>query len=248
MSWVHAVIDVPAGAHARTAEFWARALGWSAGTPWPTHPELQSFEPPSGAPYIHLQRIAALPRVHVDVESDSPAATVEHALELGAELVAEQDRWHTLSSPGELPFCVLPASTHEAPQPTTFGDGHHARMVQVCIDSPLPVHAAEVAFWRALLPGRWVTSPAAEFAGKWHDDAGSPLQLLFQQLDETSGPVRAHLDQGTDNLPAEVRRLVGLGATEIGAGRGWHVLHDVAGLAFCVTQNSPAQSRYRDIA
>jgi hypothetical protein len=43
------------------------------------------------------------------------------------------------------------------------------------------VHAAEVAFWRALLPGRWAASPAAEFAGKWHDDAGSPIQLLFQK-------------------------------------------------------------------
>jgi hypothetical protein len=109
------------------------------------------------------------------------------------------------------------------------------------------VHATEVAFWRTLLPGRWATSSADEFAGKWHDDAGAPLQLLFQQIDETSGPVRAHLDQGTDDLPAEVRRLVSLGADDVGPGRGWHVLRDIAGLPFCVTVNSPKQTRYRDL-
>jgi len=59
-----------------------------------------------------------------------------------------------------------------------------------------------VTFWRALLPGRWVDSSAPEFAGKWRDDAGSPLQLLFQELGEPEGLVRAHLDLGTDDLDA----------------------------------------------
>jgi hypothetical protein len=102
-------------------------------------------------------------------------------------------------------------------------------------------------FWRTLLPGRWVTSPAPEFAGKWHDDAGSPLQLLFQQLDETSGPVRADLHQKTDDLAAEVRRLLSLGAAHVGPALGWQVLHDVPRLPFCVTANSPAQTRYCDL-
>lgn len=120
-------------------------------------------------------------------------------------------------------------------------------MVQICIDSPRAVHDREVTFWRALLSGRWVSSSAREFAGKWHDDAGSPLQLLFQRLDEASGPVRAHLDHGTDDLPAEVRRMLDLGTRDVGPGRGWHVLQDPAGMVFCVTGNSPAQTRYRDL-
>ena len=74
-------------------------------------------------------------------------------------------------------------------------------MVQVCIDSPASVHEQEVAFWRALLSGRWVAPADEEFAGKWHDDAGSPLQLLFQRLDEPRGSVRAHLDHGTTTAP-----------------------------------------------
>jgi hypothetical protein len=120
-------------------------------------------------------------------------------------------------------------------------------MVQVCIDSPAAAHERETAFWRALLPGRWVDSAAPEFAGKWHDDAGSPLQLLFQRLDEPDGAVRAHLDHGTDDVAAEVRRLVGLGADDLGSGRGWHRLRDLAGLPFCVTGNSPGYGGRRDI-
>ena len=105
----------------------------------------------------------------------------------------------------------------------------------------------EVAFWRGLLPGRWVDSPSPEFAGKWHDDAGTPIQLLLQRLDEPDGPVRAHLDLGTDDLPAEVRRLLALGATDVGPGRGWHVLRDVNGQPFCVTPNSPDRTLHRDL-
>jgi hypothetical protein len=83
--------------------------------------------------------------------------------------------------------------------------------------------------------------------GKWHDDAGSPLQLLFQRLDEDAGPVRAHLDLGTDDREAEVRRLVALGATDVAPGRGWQVLRDPLGQLFCATENSPEQTRRRDL-
>ena len=135
--------------------------------------------------------------------------------------------------------------------PVAWPDGHRTRLVQVCVDSPADVHDDEVAFWRSLLGGRWVPSPSAEFSGKWHDDEGGPLQLLFQRLDEPTGPVRAHLDLGSDDLPAEVRRLVDLGATDVGGeateARGWHVLRDPAGLPFCVTANSPDATRHRDL-
>jgi hypothetical protein len=247
MPWLHAVIDVPADLQVATADFWAQALGWPLGAPWPGHPELHSFEPSDGRSYLHLQQTDEAPRVHLDVESDRPDATVSRAVDLGAELVREHDRWRTLLSPGGLPFCVVESGEHEPPAPPTWPDGHRSRLVQVCIDSPVAVHDGEVSFWRALLPGRWVSSPAPEFAGKWHDDAGSPLQLLFQKLDEQNGPVRAHLDHGTDDLPSEVRRLRDLGAVDIGPGRGWHVLRDPANLAFCATENSPAQTRHRDI-
>lgn len=247
MSWVHAVIDVPADLHQTSADFWSHVLGWPLGDSWDGHPELRSFEPPAGGHYVHLQRISGPARVHIDVEATDPARIVARAVKLGALLEAESETWRTLRSPGGLPFCVLAARERDAPGPTVFDDGHRTRLVQVCIDSPRAVHATEVAFWKALVPGRWVRSPDPEFAGKWHDDDGSPIQLLFQQLDEVGGRVSAHLDLGTDDLPSDVRRLSELGATVVGPGRGWCVLRDPAGHLFCVTLNSPEQTRIRDL-
>lgn len=247
MTWLHAVVDVPSDRMEAAASFWAGASGWELGAPWPGHDELRSFEPPDGEAYVHLQRIDGPPRVHLDVESRDPDEAVALALELGASVVGQQDRWRTLRSPGGLLFCVLAAADHRSPEPVTWADGHRSRLVQVCIDSPASAHDAEVAFWRAVLGGRWVDSPAPEFAGKWHDDAGSPLQLLFQKLDEPSGAVRAHLDQGTDDLEAEVRRLRDLGADDLGPGRGWHVLRDPTGLVFCATRNSPGSVHRREL-
>jgi hypothetical protein len=100
MAWLHAVIDVPDDLHATTASFWGRVLGWPAGEPWDGHPELSSFEPPGGTPYLHLQRIGGPARVHVDVESPTPDDTVARAVDLAAELVAEHDSRQTLRSPG----------------------------------------------------------------------------------------------------------------------------------------------------
>jgi hypothetical protein len=247
MAWLHAVIDVPLDQHSATANFWEDALGWQLGPPWPGHSELRSSAPPLRTPYVHLQLIDGAPRVHLDLESEDPDRTMGRAVDLGAQFVGNHNRWRTLQSPGGLPFCVLRPQEHQPPEPVTWPDGHRARMVQVCIDSPQAAHDREVAFWRVLLAGRFVGSSAREFAGKWHDDAGSPLQLLFQRLDEPDGPVRAHLDHGTDDVPVEVRRLLDLDASDVGPGRGWHVLRDPAGLTFCVTENSPALTRLRDI-
>lgn len=252
MPWLHAVLDVPDDSYEPFAGFWSAALGWPPGEPWRDHPELRSFVPPQGRSYVHLQRIEGPPRVHLDVEADDGAddgaATVRRAQELGAELVGGNGEWQTLHSPGGLPFCVVPPGAHEPPGPVAWPEGHRSRLVQVCVDSPMAAHDQEVAFWRAFLPGRWADGRSPEFTGKWHDDAGSPVQLLFQRLEEPDGPVRAHLDLGTDDLEGEARRLLALGADDIGPGRGgWWALRDPGGLAFCATRNSPETTRLRDI-
>jgi len=243
------VIDVPAGLHASSARFWEQALGWPLADLWPGHPELRSFEPEDGAAYVHLQQIKGPPRVHVDVECEDAPASIEAAVAGGAEVMGRFERWVALRSPGGLPFCVLRAQARPAPAPVQWPSGHRSRLVQVCVDSPTTRRDAELAFWRGLLPGRWVDyTVSREFAGKWHDDAGSPLQLLFQRLDEPDGDVRAHLDLGTDGQPAEVSRLLELGASDVGLDHGgWHVLRDPAGLPFCVTQDSPERTTHRDL-
>jgi hypothetical protein len=87
----------------------------------------------------------------------------------------------------------------------------------------------------------WSASDAEEFAGKLYPPSGSSVQLLFQRLgdDDAGTTVRAHIDLGTDDLEADAQRLVELGATRIGPGRGWVALRDPTGLVFCTTGNSP---------
>jgi predicted enzyme related to lactoylglutathione lyase len=63
--------------------------------------------------------------------------------------------------------------------------------------------------------------------------------LAFQQVeDPTPGKNKVHLDFSTDDVEAEVARLVELGATETGRNSfgdfGWVVLADPDGNAFCV--------------
>ena len=69
----------------------------------------------------------------------------------------------------------------------------------------------------------------------------SPVQLLIQQLgdDDGLGVVRAHLDLGTDDIAAEVRRVEALGARQLWPGHGFVALQDPIGLPFCVSGNDP---------
>jgi predicted enzyme related to lactoylglutathione lyase len=62
--------------------------------------------------------------------------------------------------------------------------------------------------------------------------------LAFQQVaDPTPGKNKVHLDFSTDDVEAEVARLVGLGATRVDVGQrdvDWVVLADPEGNEFCV--------------
>ena len=47
---------------------------------------------------------------------------------------------------------------------------------------------------------------------------------------------RVHFDIESDDVEAEVARLKGLGATEIGRAGTWVVLRDPVGVVFCVVE------------
>ena len=121
-------------------------------------------------------------------------------------------------------------------------------MVQVCVDSPVAAHDEEVAFWRAFLPGRWVDSVRASSPASGTTTPG--LLSSCSSSDWTSrtagpGAPRPGLGRPRDRGP----QALDLGADDIGRGRGgWWTLRDPAGLAFCVTLNSPEhKSQHRNI-
>jgi hypothetical protein len=60
--------------------------------------------------------------------------------------------------------------------------------------------------------------------------------------DDPADVARAHIDIGTDDIRAEVERVVRLGATIESERAGISVLRDPLGLPMCVTGNSPEVS------
>ena len=206
--------------------------------PGRTSRDLCSFEPPDGDAYVHRQVGDHGPRIHLDFEVDDIAAETERLRGLGATVRERTTGLQVLGSPGGLPFCLLARRQRVRPGAVDLG-GHRSRLVQVCIDSPHGRHEDEVGFWRAATGGRWVPIDSPEFAGKLYLDQG-PVQLLLQRLgSEPSGPTRAHIDLGSDDIQAEVDRVVSLGAERLWPGDGWYALRDPTGLVFCVTGNSP---------
>jgi hypothetical protein len=243
ISWVHAFIDVPAAQIADTQRFWSSATGGVVTSPWEGHPEFVSLQPPTGAAYVHVQRIDGDPRVHIDLATDQVDDEAARLVELGAERVERFRWWQVMTSPGGLPFCLCEDPSRARPDPITWPDGHRSRVAQVCLDIPAASYDTEVLFW--INATGWTTegSNRAEFESLVPPPS-SPVKLLLQRLgeDDTRSETSAHIDLGTDDRSAEIDRLVGLAAIDVEQPPnpgGWHVLEDPAGLRFCVTGRPP---------
>jgi hypothetical protein len=127
------------------------------------------------------------------------------------------------------------------PAPAAFPGVRRSRVYQVCLDIPGPRFESEADGWARLSGGRVeVLDRRPEFAWLRVPGGPRPLDVLLQRLDSSDGPVGAHLDVGTPDRAAEVRRHLALGATPISDEEFWTVLADPAGLPYCVTDRDPA--------
>jgi hypothetical protein len=259
IEWVDAFVDVPERSAADFRAFWSAVTGWPESSPRGDRGQFRSLLPGpvrASRAYLRMQELAGLPRVHLDlvaagvnresgVDVDSALATRADALvALGAAPVAALDCVQILTSPAGQVFCLV---TDDEPRGTgpregwaqTWPDGHRSRFAQVCLDVPPAAYDVELAFWTAVTG--WTPHPSAlpEFT-HLRSPGGVPLQLLVQRLADPAAPVGAHLDLAADNIPAEVARLLALGAVDRGPGHSWHVLADpVLGRPFCVTPQQP---------
>ena len=99
--------------------------------------------------------------------------------------------------------------------------------------------AGMVAFWREAL-GYVAREPAEDGWVVLRDPGGANVNVSFQQVPEPrSGKNRLHFDLYTDDQAGEVRRLLGLGATEVQwdkrpADADYLILADPEGNRFCV--------------
>lgn len=113
---------------------------------------------------------------------------------------------------------------------------HKILLREVVIDVPSALRAQAERFWSGALdtPAR-VVADYPEFT-----DLVDPAALCAVGLQDVGDAgARLHLDIESDDVEAEVARLTRLGARELSRHRAWVVMHDPAGLQFCIV---PPQS------
>lgn len=239
--WLTAFLDTGRDRSDVSWPFWAAATGGRISPTRGDRDEFATLLPASGDAHLRLQRIDAGPDgLHLDLHVDDPRSAAEAAIALGAVELADHG-YVVLRSPGGLPFCCVPAGgeVHRAPAPT-WPEGHSSLVDQACLDIPAASYDREVRFWSALTGWPDRATDLTEFRSLVRPPE-QPLRLLLQRLgpDDPGDAVRAHLDVATTDRPAEVARLVGLGARRVRDGESWTVLADPAGRVFCVTDRQP---------
>ena len=244
MRWVFLSLDASADQADVARRFWSAATGWSLGEAWDGHPEFRSFDPRDGDGYAIFQVVddeRPTATVHFDFTTEDMAGDIERLTALGASTVDFNGRWQVMRSPGGVEFCLVNSSGTTVPSPVKWDGGQRSRIVQLCIDSPAAVHDDEVAFWKAATGWRFMPGESPEFAGKLYPPDKAPIQFLLQRLgdDDDRTTTSVHIDIGTDDREAEVRRLEQLGATRGEPGGGWTQMSDPTGMVFCVTDNPP---------
>jgi Glyoxalase-like domain len=120
---------------------------------------------------------------------------------------------------------------------------HRIMLTEAVIDVPADAFDATREFWTAA-----VRADARPFPG--HDEftqlvgGATPMRFGLQRLD--SGAPRVHLDIESDDVAAEVERLIALGAQVVARPHSWVILRDPAGLDFCVVPADAESPRFRE--
>ncbi|TQL49801.1 VOC family protein [Ornithinicoccus hortensis] len=112
---------------------------------------------------------------------------------------------------------------------------HRSRIGVVLIDHPEESAAAATTFWSGVLGGPSVSAQGPSEEDPYLELPSLPggVGLEVQRTGSGTAP-RVHLDIETDDVPAEVARVVALGAEVLEDRTGYAILRDPGGLVFCV--------------
>jgi predicted enzyme related to lactoylglutathione lyase len=111
---------------------------------------------------------------------------------------------------------------------------HRILLSTLVIDAPTEVRDRTVEFWSAALGADAWATPMPQYHVL--RGAASPTRMVVQGVE--SGAPSVHIDIHTDDLDAEVQRLIGCGATVVESWAdhpgSWVVMRDPNGMEFCV--------------
>ena len=109
---------------------------------------------------------------------------------------------------------------------------HRSRIGVVLVDHPEEVWDDALAFWAGV---QGVAPTGGEDGESEYRELGTIGSVSFASQRTGPGtPPRVHLDIETDDVAAEVARVVALGAEVVEGRDGYTILRDPAGLVFCV--------------
>ena len=109
---------------------------------------------------------------------------------------------------------------------------HRSRIGLVLIDHPEEDSEAALSFWGGV---QGVTPAQGDADMPEYRSLGTIGTVALESQRTGAGtPPRLHLDIETDDVPAEVARVLALGATVLEERKSYTILRDPAGLVFCV--------------
>jgi len=111
---------------------------------------------------------------------------------------------------------------------------HHSRLCAVLIDCNTSDVDEAAHFWARAL-GRPVDAEHPGSRGNYRM-LETPADECIVQIQRVDHPSRVHIDIETDDIPAEVRRLEGIGATVVKPLERWVVMEAPTGQRYCVVR------------
>ncbi|MEV0166665.1 VOC family protein [Nonomuraea fuscirosea] len=109
---------------------------------------------------------------------------------------------------------------------------HRSRVYAFLIDTPAPEAEAAAAFWAAALGATARPLPSEEQFISLHGALPEVApHVAVQSVDDAP---RIHVDFETDDVEAETRRLIDLGASEVGRWQECRTLRAPGGHLLCV--------------
>jgi catechol-2,3-dioxygenase len=164
-------------------------------------------------------------QAHLDLRAPDITAATARAVELGATLLRENERWNTLADPAGHPFDLV-----------VNADNPGITVMGVTLDCP---DAAALSAFYAELLGKPVTYQGDGMAMIGEDGAHP---VLFQQVapylpprwPDPAHPQQVHLDVLVEDVEPAEQAALAIGATRLpGEGENWRVYADPAGKPFC---------------
>ncbi|WP_412475469.1 VOC family protein [Gordonia sp. LUNF6] len=236
--WLTAFFDFPASEFGAEVTFWRAISGSTVSPPRGEFKEFATLEPFHGDPYLRVQRVDGGPGgMHLDLHVDDPSQAMLEAESRGATVESVADGVVTMRSPAGGVFCLIPWRNESVrARPIRWPGGGISIIDQLRFQVPSADFGTEVQFW-AGLTGKDAGPTEGVDAVALNNSPRLSLQVVIMRTDESIAS--AHTAIAATNVPDEVERHEGWGATVVARSADCVQMADPCGRLYCITARNP---------